>query len=319
MKYDIQINPLNPVEYLACCGVFEILSRFDRTALTHWELEPQPRFWIESEIDEASLLKCLTQTFSDWNQWQKQAEQNDEVLLSKEGEQLLAEDSEEIEEDADSEESDGNDGVRLNPQFSLNDKTIPLPLDWWYETLNPAKKIKAKSAWKMYAGQQTAEKISRDMTIVAATLLQKNPVTHISDLIKLADGMTGRFGFDPRSSRNALDTGYSPNDLNLPIATYPFAELLTTIAAQHFFPTRNIQGGGITSSRGWIEKNLFQYALWKTQLPVQLARMAAMGAALNKETLIPIQAERANRDKYSNFKMATMTTWPDQQSGTAKK
>ena len=29
MKYDIQVNPLNPVEYLACCGVFEILARFD--------------------------------------------------------------------------------------------------------------------------------------------------------------------------------------------------------------------------------------------------------------------------------------------------
>ena len=146
MKYDIQVNPLNPVEYLACCGVFEILSRFDRTALSHWELEPQPHFWIESEIDEASLLKCLTQTFSDWNQWQKTAEQNDGVLLSEEGEQLRAEESEEIEADADSEESEGNEGFRLNPQFSLNDKNILLPLDWWYETLDTAKKINKKSA-----------------------------------------------------------------------------------------------------------------------------------------------------------------------------
>jgi len=52
VKYDVQVNPLNPVEYLACCGVFEILARFDSNATAWWELEPHPRFWLESKIDE---------------------------------------------------------------------------------------------------------------------------------------------------------------------------------------------------------------------------------------------------------------------------
>jgi CRISPR-associated protein Csb3 len=147
------------------------------------------------------------------------------------------------------------------------------------------------------------------MTDAAALLLEKGSVNSLTELIKLSAGMTGRFGFDPRSSRNALDAGYSANDLKLSIATCPFAELLTTIAAQHFFPQRNRQSGGITSSRGWIANDVFRYALWTTPLPITLARMAAVGVAVNKDDVILLQAERANRDKYSNFRMATTAAW----------
>ena len=301
MKYNIQVNPLNPVEYLACCGVFEILARFDANATSWWELEPQPRFWLESEIDEASLLTCLTQALADWSRWQRQGEdQTEEALISEDGESG---------EESNNEEEKSNECILLSPQFSLNDQVVILNLDWWYETLTPQKKIKAKSAWKMYTGQQTAEKISRYMTAKAAQLLQVNSIPRLTDLIKLSAGMTGRFGFDPRSSRNALDAGYSANDLNLPIATYPFAEMLTALATQHFFLQRNQPGAGITSSRGWIKNDVFQYALWKTPFPITLARVAAIGAAIDKDDAIPLQAERANRDEYSNFKMATMTTW----------
>lgn len=313
MNYDIQVNPLNPVEYLACCGIFEILARFDPNATSWWELEPQPRFRLETEIDEAALLTCLTEALADWNQWQRPEEQPADAPVS-EGEQSKDEQSAEpTSEEAEGEESDdeaeGNEGISLSPQFSLNDRLVTLKLDWWYETLTPQRKIKAKSAWKMYAGQQTAEKISHDMTAKAAQLLKENSISCLTDLIKSSAKMTGRFGFDPRSSRNALDTGYSPNDLKLPIATYPFAEMLTALATQYFFPQRNQPSAGITSSRGWIKNNVFQYALWKTPLPITLARVAAIGAAINKDDAIPLRAERANRDKYSNFKMAVMTTW----------
>lgn len=309
MKYDIQVNHLNPVEYLACCGVFEILAHFDSNATCWWEVEPQPRFWLESEIDEGSLLTCLKEAFSDWNQWHTE---KGTPGVENESERLSDEapiENEEVREDAASVEGDDTEGISLKPTFYLNDKTVVLPLDWWYETLTQKQEIKKKSGWKMYAGQQTASKISHDMTIAAGRLLRKNSITRISDLIKLSAGMTGRFGFDPRSSRNARDAGYSANDLKLPIATCPFAELLTTIAIQHFFPQRTLQAGGITSSRGWIENDVFQYALWKTPLPVRLARMAAIGAGINKEAVIPLQSERANRDKYSNFRMATTTSW----------
>ncbi|MFN0120960.1 MAG: hypothetical protein ACKV2V_10695, partial [Blastocatellia bacterium] len=194
--------------------------------------------------------------------------------------------------------------------FQINGKPQTLALDWWYETLKPDRGIRSKSGWKMYAGQQTAEKISRDMTRVAANLLRTSRPETISALLKLSMGMTGRFGFDPRSSRNALDTGFSANDLKLPITTYPFAEMLAGIGAQYFFPPRTQPDAGTTSARGWIENDLFQYALWTTPLPVTLARVAATGAGVERAALIPVRAGRARRDKYSNFKMALRTAWP---------
>jgi CRISPR-associated protein Csb3 len=313
MKYDIQVNPYNPVEYLACCGVLEILARFDPNAVSWWELDAQPRCWLETQIDETSLLHCLTQTLTDWNVWQ--ASTNQTQKTEEQNSEVAEEPSDGTDDANDGEEA--NEGILLSPSFHLNDQKVTLCLDWWYETLTPQRKIKEKSAWKMYAGQQTAEKITRDMTSEAARLLQQQRVENISALLKLSAGMTGRFGFDPRSSRNALDTGFSANDLNLPIATYPFAEMLAGIAAQYFFPQRTRQGGGITSARGWIQDDAFLYGLWQTPLPIRLARLAATGAAIRQDTIIPLRAGRAKRDKYSNFKMALATDWSKPKSGKA--
>lgn len=306
MKYDIQINPYNPVEYLACCGVLEVLARFDAAAVSWWEFDSQPRCWLESRIDETALLQCLTHTLADWSAWQTSAS-------------VAPEPAEQEGEEPTDEAEESNEGLLLSPTFHLNDQTATLSFDWWYETLKADKTIKEKSAWKMYAGQQTAEKISRDMTGEAAKLLAQNQVTNTAALLKLSAGMTGRFGFDPRSSRNALDTGFSANDLNLPIATYPFAEMLAALGAHYFFAHRTRQGGGITSARGWIEDEVFQYALWQTRLPITLARLAATGAAVRQDTLIPLRADRARRDKYANFKMATTGVWPEKPAKPAKK
>jgi CRISPR-associated protein Csb3 len=306
MKYDIQVNPYNPIEYLACCGVLEILARFDANAVSWWELDVQPHCWLETQVDEAALLRCLTQTLTDWSAWQSSASQMPEAEAQ----------GDEVDGTDDAEES--NEGVSLSPSFYLNDQKATLRLDWWYETLKPDKRIKEKSAWKMYAGQQTAEKISRDMTSAATKLLQEQAVSNIAALLKLSGGMTGRFGFDPRSSRNALDTGFSANDLNLPIATYPFAEMLAGIGAHYFFAHRTRQGGGITSARGWVTDDAFQYALWQTPLPIALARLAATGKAVQRDHLLLLEAGRARRDKYANFKMAQAAAWPDEPANKAK-
>src|SRR5262245_39419198 len=217
MKYNIQANPYNPVEYLSCCGVFEILSRFDAEAFSWWETAAQVSCWVESRIDEAALLQCLTQTLTDWGRWQSSTSQAQEQV---EAEEQIGTPAMDYTDEAD-ESDEGSEGILLSPSFHLNDQRETLSLDWWYETLKRDKTIKKKSAWKMYAGQQTAEKIFRDMTGEAAQLLQQNHIESISAMLRLNVGMTGRFGFDPRSSRNALDTGFSANDLNLSIPTYP--------------------------------------------------------------------------------------------------
>jgi hypothetical protein len=270
----IQVNPLNPVQYLACCGVFAVLSRFDAWAVSHWILNPQKSFSIESRIDEQSILEALVTSFTDRGRWK--------LVPS------------------------SQKPVRIDFPFTLGGHNVSVSLDWWYETLNQDGEIAEKSAWKMYAGNQTVEGLSQAMIETAIEIRSSTKPLTLTDLMGLHQGMTGRFGFDPRASRNALDTGFSANDLKLPIATYPFAELLASIGAQQFFPHRTHQSNGIKSTRGWVENKVYQYALWTIALPISLARVAASCAAIEEESkLQPIQSVRASRDKYSNLTMAT--------------
>jgi hypothetical protein len=276
-RIEIHATPLNPVQYLACCGVFEIVARFDTRATAHWTTNASPAFEIASKINEADALQCVSNAITDWDCWRT-------VTF-------------------------GDETVCLDVSFTLNGEVRTVSLDWWYEYLNPDGRIKEKSAWKMYAGQQTAEGITKGMSSVAAGLVMSAQLSTFSQVIGLNCGMTGRFGLDPRSSRNALDAGYSANDLKLKIATYPFAEVLALIGAHHFFPHRTRQSAGIESTRGWIDKGTFQYGLWTATLPIALARAAASCAPVDDESnLVPMQSDRGSRDKYSNLTMATPTT-----------
>ncbi len=273
----VGVNPRNPVQYLACCGVFEIVARFDEGATGRWLVNNTTEFVLESQFEEASLLDCLAGSLADWSCWS-------------------------------SEYSETGETIRLNVVFSLMGESITLGLDWWYETLDGQRKIK-KSAWKMYAGQQTVNGITSEMVKKAGELAAGAPPETLTNLISLKTGMKGRFGLDPRSSRNALDAGFSANDLNLSVETYPFAETLAVIGAQLFFPHRTRPSGGNESTRGWIEKGAFRYGVWTIALPIMLARMAACCAGFEDEgSIFALHSARASRDKYSNLSMASHIT-----------
>jgi hypothetical protein len=182
-------------------------------------------------------------------------------------------------------------------------------LDWWLETAEQDGTIRHKSAWKMYAGQQTIEGIIADMLTEAAKLRTTlRTGIPLADLLDQSAEMTGRFGFDPRASRNALDVGYSSNDLHLPVRTFVFAELLATFGLHSFFPARTGAAGRLQSTRGWRgaddgegEKG-FAFCLWPDPLPVGLARLAAARpASTDARTLF---APRAMRKNYSNLTLA---------------
>lgn len=308
MRYSLRANPFNPVEYLACCGIFEILTRFDSAAVTWWYPAHEACFQIDSVVDEESLLHCLRETLSNHTSWKDHHIDNNADDGSDDN---LTESAVEG-EDSDSGETEGDDGLILTVTFRLHDQSQSFPIDWWYETLKTDRTIKKKSGWKMYAGNQTIEGIIAKMTEKIADRIDNTTISDLTTLLRLSAGMSGRFGFDPRSTRNALETGYSPNDLGIEVPTYPAAELLACIGANYFFPPRTRPDAGITSARGWVTEKCFQYALWQSPLPLTLARMAAGGSGFDKRSLVFLQADRAKRDKYSNFKMArTVTFGPD--------
>lgn len=303
MQYDINVNPLNPVEYLACCGVFEILARFDGLATSYWPTNSPPRFVVESSIAEADIMSSIINTCTSQERW---------IPITSGG---------------------TNNVIRVDVSFACGEVDHSFNLDWWYETLTKetlsqsnlkeSEKSERNSAWKMYSGNQTVEGIIKNakkdrkgMVETCKKIAQSFSTPTLSSLLSAYDGMTGRFAFDPRASRSALDVGYSPDGLDLPVPTYPFSELLAAIAIQYFFPNRTRQATGLESTRGWSRKNriaLFHYGLWRDSLPVSLARVFAANALGDTERTISLMlSKREERGRkpllYYNLSVATPTT-----------
>jgi hypothetical protein len=276
-QIEIPCQPANPVDYLACCGLADLIARADSTSTTHWRMVAPLCFVIETDLTEAFFLRMLLGAFRDASRWKFVPMHNSE------------------------------EPARIDVHFiPVEGKAFTVPLDWWYETLTIAGGIADKSAWKMYAGQQTVKKITSDMLDAAARM--EAPTT-LAELLTAKLPMSGRFGFDPRSSRDALNAGFSSNDLGQPVDTYPFAELLVTFGASGFFPSRNGRAGDLPSTRGWRGRGEsaagFIYHLWPSPLPVILARLAA--GPVGARGAPALLANRATRKNYSNFLQAQPT------------
>lgn len=283
---EIRCNAANPVLYLACCGLFDLLARIDPEARAWWHAPAPTAFHLESGLGEDEFLTTLLDAFCTPTRWKFLPEGTVEPTLVTAG-------------------------------FTPPDRPpFTVPLDWWFETAELDGAIDEKSAWKMFAGQQTVRKITEDMVSEAARLRQRSRLpTDLTSLLACEAEMSGRFGFDPRSSRGALDVGFSSNDLGLPVNTALFAELLAVFGLASFFPGRAGRAGRLSSCRGWLDRQKptekeearepgFRYRLWPRPLPISLARVAAFRAAADDPMLFSIRATRKN---YSNLTMAQTT------------
>ena len=283
-RLEIRCNPANPVLYLACCGLFDLVARIDPEAQGHWRAAVPTAFLLDAAIPATDFLQTLLDTFCNPARWQykRRLEKSDPTVINV---AFIPPDC---------------------PEFTV-------PLDWWFETVKESGEVKDKSAWKMYAGQQTVEKITGDMVSEAVALRKRGSLPDtLTALLAFETAMSGRFGLDPRSSRNALDVGFSSNDLGLPVNTAPFAELLAVFGLASFFPGRAGRADKLGSCRGWQERKKatndqkaqepgFCYRLWSRPLPVILARRAAFRAEQDDLFLLSVRATRKN---YSNLTLA---------------
>ena len=270
----IPVNAANPIDYLACCGLFEIAARFDETALAHWQQAGTTDFVLDTTLPESVLCGIILSGLADWRSWR-----------------MIKTDTGEV--------------IRLEACFvSPEGRAEKFHFDWWYESLMPTGEIN-KSGWKMYAGQQKAEKIAADMVQKSAAL----SCASLAEILQQTSKVSGSFGFDPMASRKALDVGFSLNDLGLPAVTNPLAQLLAMFGVQNFFTPRTRQANEIVSSRGWRKnaprKYAFTYSLWFAPTPISLARhLANVPRHLPPDKTQTFSAPRASRDKYSNLTLA---------------
>lgn len=281
---EIACNPANPVNYLACCGLFDLLTRMAPEARGSWRIEAPTAFCLTSSVSEADLLTTVLDAFSIRQRWRAQRPQK------------------------------GGEPTWYRVKFvGHGRRTFAVALDCWLETAELDGSIASNSAWKMFAGQQTIEAIligkekGRPGMIdeCAAYRSEGTSPSNLSELLKVERRMTGRLGFDPRSCRTSLDRGWSANDLNIAIPTALFAEMLALFGANSFFPARSGRPKDRESTRGWQsgawnEEDHFDYALWQRPLPITLARRAALPSPAS----VCLRSMRATRKDYSNLSFA---------------
>jgi CRISPR-associated protein Csx14 len=229
----LDVDLRNPGQFFACCGVLELASR----------LWPGSEGWFGKEGSGASFHIA---TYSGNNDplgeiVRQLCEPDDLVALA---------DDHEAQAQAD------RKPVMIVP-FALR-------LDWWLDSYRGGD----KSELKVWAGQQTPERNINSMRNAWREILAQAPHESTSQvLFRQRRPMTGRFGFDPAASWEALDVGFSPDEQGVPVQTSPATEILAAIGLQRCRPA------AVENRRRW-----FVYRAWQDPVEIAVAAAAVLGA-----------------------------------------
>lgn len=229
----VDVDLRNPGQFFACCGLLELASR----------LWPGSEGWFAGEGSRAAFHIATDSGHNDplGEVVRKLCEPDELVAIARdEGIEKLQADRQ---------------PVVLLP-FALR-------LDWWLDAYGEGD----KSELKVWAGQQTPE---RNINGLRGAWRDIRARTSDSISVKLFSErwpMTGRFGFDPSASWEALDVGFSPDEQGVPVQTSPATEILGAVGLQRCRPV------SVEGKRRW-----FAYRAWADPLDIMVVPAAMAGA-----------------------------------------
>lgn len=207
MSIQIAVEPTNPGQFFACCGLLELAHR----------LWPGAEGWFSTGefhiACEGTLIRLLS------------------ILIMDPPEELLRLDN----------------GLEVKPllaplRFSFDGgATTSLTLDAWMTIRgeNGEAAVAANPPWNFWSGQQTALRIWNPMRAALGRLLPNLNADRAYRLFEQRELLTGRFGFDPGPAWTALDVGFSPNEQKISVESSPAVELLASVGIQRFRPARS--------------------------------------------------------------------------------
>jgi CRISPR-associated protein Csx14 len=200
----LRVDPTNPGQFFACCGLLELADRLFGPAEGWFE---DGVFLVGPRCDLHQLLSALV------------GEEPDEVARLASGlsvKPLVA-----------------PLYLRLGPGEHTR-----MMLDAWMAIRVERGEIVATGnpPWNFWSGQQTSLRIW--MSLRDALSKQLGRLGHEGEnLFQQRVPLSGRFGFDPGAAWNALDAGFSPNEQKIDVASSPAVELLAAIGVQRFRPS----------------------------------------------------------------------------------
>ena len=243
-RVHIDVDPRNPAEFFACCGLLEVADRLWGGA-EGWFVGQQ--FCLAAGGGGAlvdllhAIATCAIRVDRDCRDTGSSGDTNGESPGDLEAGKIAP--------------------LRLGGAPSA----FEIRLDWWVAiTRRKGKITEAPTAWKLWAGQQSSIMIAATLQQALTAQLAICSGSLHSDILRQRQMLSGRFGFDPGAAWNALDVGFSPNEQGMRVATSPAAELLSAVGLQRFVPQL-----GATRT--------FTYCTWGVPLPPTVAKVASAG------------------------------------------
>jgi CRISPR-associated protein Csb3 len=309
----LAIDARNPGEYLAVCGLLEVLSRYDENASSAWRratgvLPSLPSAAadvceVNADIDEATVAAQVGQQLGSKDAW-KAITENGRVPIS-----------------------DSVGGWCGALEFSLPEKPVVV-VDHWYECAHASngrivqrlEKRDGKSRWKFWAGKQDEASIKKGsysaslrgiagLSLDLVETAQLSSVKKLQDIIAFTSPGASRLNLDAVATRSSIDRGISANDAAKSGGSSlgrPALELLAAIGLSTFFPPRR-EGDNAPHGVVGVRKRVFTYCTWSPHLPLALSRMAARGVEVAPSELVKREAIIGMMGQYGYMKLARPT------------
>lgn len=291
----LAVDARNPGEYLAVCGLIELLASYDANATSAWRrtagvLRSLPSAAVDvcevnANIDERTVAAVLAKQLGSKDAW-KAITENGRVSLA-----------------------DAHGVWCGGLELSLPEKPVVV-VDHWYERASVSRgKIeklgpKDKSRWKFWAGNQEGIVALVSDLIEAASSLGAQQT--LQELITFTLLGSSRLNLDAVATRSSIDRGISANDAAKSGGSSPgrpALELLAAIGLSTFFPPRR-EGDNAPHGVVGVRKRTFTYCTWSPHLPLTLARMAARGVELAPAELVTREAIIGMMGQYGYLKLA---------------
>ncbi|MBA4192325.1 MAG: hypothetical protein C0467_30510 [Planctomycetaceae bacterium] len=119
--------------------------------------------------------------------------------------------------------------------------TTGLILDAWTRIalVKNVSQVISNVPWNFWSGQQTSLRIWSALRFELARQLRVFTNQDFETIFTKRLFQKGRFGFDPGPAWNPLDVGFSPNEHNMEVESSPAVELLAVVGLQRFRPLMN--------------------------------------------------------------------------------